>query len=133
MEKPGITRYNLVYIPLATDYKRINYIIWLLLLAIDKQLMQTNKIPAGICIMALGINKAWVLCIHITLTFSPRIVWTGLVHCSQRCSRMSYLVPAHFLSVLPSILQGHLLRRNIFGTCFISSTSKLIFNSHHKN
>jgi hypothetical protein len=109
--------------------------IWMLLLHIDKQLMQTNKIPTGKCIVALGINKALVLCMYIILTFSLHVVWTGLAHYSQHCSHMSYLVPSHFLSVLPSILLVHLLRMNIFGTHFICNTSKLIdiIYSHHKN
>jgi hypothetical protein len=46
----------------------------MVLLPIDKQLMQTNKIPTAICIMALGTNKALVLCIYITLTFSLHVV-----------------------------------------------------------
>jgi hypothetical protein len=31
----------------------------------DKQLMQTTKIPTGICILALGISKALVLYVYI--------------------------------------------------------------------
>lgn len=57
-----------------TDYKRINDIIQMILLPIDKQLMQINKISAGVCIMALDISKALVLCMYITLTFSPDVV-----------------------------------------------------------